>query len=240
MITLLILLLLTASLCSIKYKKTHILLLSSTFSLFILTSTGIISSVLLKWTAIDPAIIKFKENNALILLGGGIVNTGQKDQFKPAIFAYSRIYETARIYNLCKKTAKHCTIIISGGDPLFIGASEAFVYQTALIELGIPKTNIILERASKNTFENAKFTSLLIKAHHFDYVTLITSHIHMKRALLYFAHFGINAIGLCSDYIPSNISFNYLGFQFALTDFIVHEYIGILRFYVYQNLGLNK
>ncbi len=61
----------------------------------------------------------------------------------------------------------------------------------------------------------------------------------MKRALLYFGRFGINAIPAVSDSIPPKIYIIPLGYNFAITDFVIHEYAGILKFHLYNYLGWN-
>ncbi len=174
------------------------------------------------------------------MLGAGTVKSNDTLSPRPTLLAYSRIYETARLYFLCKKTNAQCNIIISGGDALSTGESEASVYQTALNALGIENSNIILEKNSMNTYQNAEFTSAILKKENADAVFLVTSGIHMKRALLYFSNFGMHPTPAVSDYISTRITLVPLGYTFALTDFALHEYTGIARFYIYNYFGLNK
>lgn len=225
-----------------RQTKTGNAFLISTFLLFLMTGTGIILSWCLHDLESFPIQINpvWKKNNAIVLLGAGTVKSKDALSAQPTLLAYSRIYETARLYLLCKKTKAQCKIIISGGDALSTGESEASTYQTALNNLGIENTNIILEKNSMNTYQNAAFTSPILKRAKVDAVFLVTSGIHMKRALLYFSNFGINPMPAVSDSIPSHITLIPLGYNFALTDFVLHEYAGIARFYVYNYLGLNK
>jgi len=62
----------------------------------------------------------------------------------------------------------------------------------------------------------------------------------MKRASLYFSSFDIYAIPAISDYLEPNFSIIPIGYNFAITDFALNERIGIIRFYIYNFLGLNK
>jgi uncharacterized SAM-binding protein YcdF (DUF218 family) len=209
--------------------------------IFVMTGIGLFSSSLLSYLESYSIVSHpiWKQHNAIILLGAGTVKLPDSNEIKPSIMAYSRIYEAARLYTSCKKTNTECKIITSGGDALGTGKSEAVIYQNELNAIGVNQSDIILEPNSMNTFKNAEFTSIIFKSNKFDNVYLVTSGIHMKRALLYFSHFGINAIPAVSDYIPPKIFMIPLGFNFAITDFAIHEYLGILRFRIYNYLGLN-
>lgn len=222
-------------------KRSQLLLIITSF-LFVLTGIGIFSSYFLNRLESYPTLNHppFKKNNAIILLGAGAVKIPEENTAKPTILAYSRIVETARLYNLCKNSNNTCKIIISGGDALSTGQSEAEVYQNTLNAIGIKNTDIILESHSMNTYKNAEFTSAILKEKHFDNVLLVTSGIHMKRALLYFSQFGINPIPSVSDTIPAKIFIIPIGYNFAITDFVIHEYMGIARFHLYNYLGWNN
>jgi uncharacterized SAM-binding protein YcdF (DUF218 family) len=181
----------------------------------------------------------WEKNNAIILLGAGNVKLPQ-GEVKPSFFAYSRIYEAANLYFLCKKTANQCTIIASGGYVSKIHKSEAEIYAGRLVALGVNKDDIILESKSTNTYKNAEFSSAIIKAKKYDQIFLVTSGLHLKRSLLYFSNFGILPKPIMADYVTPQFSLIPIGYNFAITDFFIHEYIGIARFYIYNFLGLNK
>lgn len=133
-----------------------------------------------------------------------------------------------------------CSIIVSGGDAAEAGESEAVIYQKALIDLGVANSDIILEQKSKNTYQNAEFTSAILQNHSFNQIILVTSGIHMQRALLYFSVFGVNPMPAPSDYLSSITSYFPLGYNFAMADFTLHEYVGVVRFHLYNFLGWNK
>jgi uncharacterized SAM-binding protein YcdF (DUF218 family) len=243
MTTLIILLLLViaVSLFAFKSIKSGKIAIIITTIFFLLTGTGVFSFFLLNKLESFPVLAHpdWGKHNAIILLGAGAVKLPGENTVFPTMMAYSRIYETARLYSSCKKTNAECIIIISGGDALSVGKSEAAVYQNALDAIGIKDSDIILEANSMNTYKNAELTSAILKSKQFDQVFLVTSGIHMKRALLYFSHFGIQATPSVSDYIPPKIYNFPSGYNFAITDFALHEYIGIMRFYIYNYLGLN-
>lgn len=209
--------------------------------LFLFIGCGLFSKFLV--TDLELPYVKnfyftWGNKNAVVLLGAGTIKLPKTT--KPSIMSYSRIYEAARTYYFCKKLRKQCTLIVSGGDALHTGLSEAVVYQNALIAIGVNQSDIILEPNSMNTYQNAEFTSRIIKARHFDHVFLITSGMHVKRALLFFSQFGISAIAIPSDYIKPIISFMPLGYNFAITDLALHEYLGIAELYLYNYFGWNS
>ena len=236
-----LLFLLTGYSIAFKPRMTRLVIFCITFIFFLTTGFGVFSSLLLKHLESYPTLSQphWKKTNAIIILGGGTVSTSLVGVVKPTILSYSRIYEAARLYLSCQKTHATCKIIVSGGDALATGKSEAAVYRDEFLALGINNADIILESHSMNTYKNAEFTSTLIKSMPFDNAVLVTSGIHMKRALLYFSHFGIQAEPAASDFIAPTLSIIPLGYNFAMTDFALHEYAGIIRFYIYNYFGWN-
>ena len=67
----------------------------------------------------------------------------------------------------------------------------------------------------------------------------MTSGLHLKRSLLYFSHFGMGCLGAPADEWQPRRSWLPLAYNLALTDFAIHEHVGILRFKVYNALGWN-
>lgn len=239
----LILFIIVIILLLIKHIKSGIATLGFTLICFLLIGNGLIPSILLKQLQAPFVSLpkpQWKSQNAIVLLGAGAIKLPITNTIHPTIVAYSRINETAHLYFECVKDHNKCTIIISGGDALKIGRPEAMIYRDVLLSFGINNSDIELEPNSMNTYKNAEFTSALLKKSQFDQVILVTSGIHLKRALLYFSHFGINAKPALADYLAPQFAVIPLGYNFAMTDFAIHEYLGIARFYIYNFLGWNK
>ncbi len=239
----LILLIMVIILLLIKHIKTAIATLMFTIICFLLIGNGFIPSILLKHlqtSFVDLPKPQWGNQNAIILLGAGAIKLPVTNAVNPTIMAYSRINEAAHLYLDCVKNHTKCTIIISGGDALKTGKSEAIVYRDVLLGLGINNSDIELEPRSMNTYKNAEFTSAILKKNLFNQVILVTSGIHLKRALLYFSHFGINAKPALADYLTPQFAVIPIGYNFAVTDFAIHEYLGIVRFHIYNFLGWNK
>ena len=239
----LLLILAATGLLITKRTKSAITIYSIATLLFFFIGSGFLPSLLLPHLAYTYTPLSnphWQKHNIIIVLGNGTVKIPANNAVVPTLFSFSRIYETARLYYSCKKSGEKCSIIISGGDPLANGIPEAIVYQDALINLGIQKSDIEAEARSKNTFQNAKLTSELLKAQTYDRLLLVTSGIHTKRSLLYFSYFGIHPAPAPSDVIAVNTGLIPSTYHFTVTDFIIHEYIGIARFYIYNYMGWNK
>ncbi len=180
---------------------------------------------------------QIKNNQALILLGGGLNNS--HGSIAPKVIAYSRILEAYRIYHLAEKMGVHYTIFVSGGDPEKNGISEAEVYSRILQQMGVNSRDLVLETTSHNTYQNAKFIKPIIEKYQFKQYLLVTSGLHMKRSLLYFQNFGIDVIPAISDkpmplgkWVPS-------AYNLALFEWLLHEEEGIGRLHLYNWLGIN-
>ena len=128
-------------------------------------------------------------------------------------------------------------ILISGGSGILIKNQykEAFVMRNHLIENGIPDDDIIIENKSRNTKENAFLSAEILKR---DFqnksVLLITSALHMKRAIFCFEKAGIEVASFSTDNTNSNRNFQleYLllpnSKSFEKWESIIHEWVGYL------------
>jgi len=83
-------------------------------------------------------------------------------------------------------------LILSGGKGE-AEISEAEAMAQYLIKRGVPKTKIILEPNSTNTYQNLQNSSKLIQKYGFKEVYLITHDYHMHRALIYAKKANIQA-----------------------------------------------
>jgi len=183
--------------------------------------------------------IEWGKRNAIVLLGAGAEKVAGTDLVEPEAFAYTRIVETAELFNACRKTKADCKIVVSGGDARHVGSPEAVVYRGVLIGLGIDPADVLLEPDSMNTWQNAQFTSAALRRYDADRVVLVTSGYHLRRSVLYFAHFGVAATPVRADYLGATLSAVPLSYNFAIADIALHEYAGMAIYPVYNALGWN-
>ena len=167
------------------------------------------------------------------------VSTPAQTAVEVAPLAYGRLVKSVELYRACRLKNSHCCIVVTGGDPQHHGASEAAVYSSRLQQLGVGPTDIVTEGRSLNTWQNAQFTAAVLSTHPADQVFLVTSGIHLRRSLLYFGHFGIRGQPVRADFVSAMLSPIPLSYNFLLADLAIHEYVGVVRYSVYQFMGWN-
>jgi uncharacterized SAM-binding protein YcdF (DUF218 family) len=177
-------------------------------------------------------------HNAIILLGAGSQITDRRT-VEPAIFGYARLVKALQVYHACRGHSEDCKIIASGGDTNGYGKAEAQVFGAQLMSVGVPAGDVIIEGRSQNTWQNAQFSAPYFARHRFDRAFLVTAGTHLRRAKLYFAHFGIETVPIRADYLGAGKAVLPSAGNFLVTDVAIHEYLGIWRYYVYNALGWN-
>ncbi len=182
---------------------------------------------------------KWSEKNLIVVLGIGTQVWSQNQLVKTASLGYPRLFEGARLYFDCLKHSTQCTLLLSGGDPLKRGITEAEVMKLDLLSIQIPEKDILVEDKSLNTFQNAMYSSKIIDELKPTSVYLVSSGLHLKRAQLYFRHFERPTIGAPADFVTGFKSQIPLSAHLFLMDRTLHEFIGIIRYNIYNLLGLN-
>lgn len=183
--------------------------------------------------------VSWAPRNAIVVLGVGTSRIAATGEVGPMIFAGNRLIEAYKLYHACKQTGSDCKVIVSGGDPLHHGRSEAEVYGDALADLGVARPDLMLETHSLNTWQNAQFVQPMIKDYMPQRVVLVTSAVHMCRAQTYFEHFGMDALLVRGDYVNARLTWWPNGWNMALTEMALHEYVGVLTFHFYNLMGWN-
>jgi uncharacterized SAM-binding protein YcdF (DUF218 family) len=149
-------------------------------------------SLIFLWIASTPVFAKFLNwkltsqlpvsqiknlpfSDAVVLLGGG----------------FGRSLEALRIY----RADKAPYIVVSGGYPWpSATVTEAEQMAGLLMELGVPRSALILETKSQNTRENAVNTVAIFKEKGWRTGLLVTSAGHVPRALAAFEKAGIHLV----------------------------------------------
>ena len=95
-------------------------------------------------------------------------------------------------------------VILSGGRmPWNNGLPPESAQMAEIMQmLGVPSSAILEESASRNSHENAAYTSHLLLSRNLHRVLLVTSALTMPRALAAFRHEGIDAIAAPTDFTP--------------------------------------
>ncbi|MCX8506853.1 MAG: YdcF family protein, partial [Alphaproteobacteria bacterium] len=130
-----------------------------------------------------------KHITGMIVLGGAI--DGYLSPLRHEVIvtgAAARIIAAIRL----AKQYPQAKIIYSGGSAALnnAGASEAILAGQLWREMGMSDAHLMLESRSRNTYENAVFSRELVQPQPRETWLLVTSAIHMPRALGVFRHVG--------------------------------------------------
>ncbi|CAJ3180515.1 lipoprotein transmembrane [Burkholderia pseudomallei] len=227
-----------------KRRRASRALFVATVAAFFAIGCGLVPAWLLRALqapyAARPAI-EWGERNAIVMLGLGTEKIAATGAVEPGTFSYSRVVEAASLYRDCRRARADadCKILVSGGDARRNGVPEASVYRDALVGVGIDAADVLSEPRSINTWQNAQFTRVALDGYRADRVLLVTSGIHLRRSMLYFAHFGVAAIAVRAEYLQAVTFPLPLAYNFAIADLALHEYLGIARYRLYNALGWN-
>ena len=150
----------------------------------------------------DPFIYQekiFLELDGVIVLGGGM-GSGKVAQDRND---YSLGGGSERLFKGLEFIRKkpQGTIIFTGfsGKLFHEGLSEAEIIEKLVKALNVDSTNILFERRSRNTFENALYTKEIISDFQNKKWGIVTSASHMKRAI---ATFNKQSSEISFDPIP--------------------------------------
>jgi len=126
-----------------------------------------------------------------------------------------RLFQAITLY----KTKKVRKLLISGDSGYLTerGLHEANQIKAILIKWGIPAQDILTEEKSVNTHENAKETKRLLDKSYpeIESYILVTSGIHMKRALACFKKEGMKCTPFSTD-LYANQTRNYFWDQYFI------------------------
>ncbi len=136
--------------------------------------------------------------DAIVALGGGMAPASSRNPHPDLGSAADRYWHAARLW----RAGKAPEIVVSGGSLPWRDArgSEAEAAVRFLVDLGVPSNRILLESASLDTRENAQMTEAVLRTRGARRVLLVTSALHMRRALARFAIPGIEVIPVAADH----------------------------------------
>lgn len=205
----LILVLLIAALLSRRQGGQRVLLVIMLVILLFAGNRWVAASLVrsLEWRYFPP------ESNlradAIVLLGGGTETIAPPRPIPEINGAGDRVIYAAQLY----REGQAPYILATGGripwsdQPVSTPAQE----MAALLEfMGVPDGDILLESASQNTAENAAFSAPLLRERNAQRIFLVTSAMHMSRAVAWFESAGFEVIPAPTDYIISEAEWDSL------------------------------
>ncbi len=133
---------------------------------------------------------------AIVVLGGTVTPPSGKST-EINLGRAGRVWYAARLFH----AGKAPLVVLSGGGDLERQAfSEARAMAAFLHDLGVPAQAVALEETSRNTRENAAFSAALLKARGIEHILLVTSALHMPRALALFKAQGLEVTPAPTDF----------------------------------------
>jgi uncharacterized SAM-binding protein YcdF (DUF218 family) len=171
--------------------------------------------------------------DGIIVLGGAVMPDMTADRGIPSLndsaermttaVALARRYPTARL-------------VFTGGNGSLIhgGMMEGEVARDLFLSLGVPPEQLTIERASRNTYENAVMTKALVHPQPGQTWILITSAWHMPRSVGIFRALGWNVLPWPVGYksarslimwLPTSLGDHLTGLDQAM-----HEWVGLVAY----------
>lgn len=135
--------------------------------------------------------------DAILVLGGCVEPATSPRKTINLLASADRVWYAAQLY----KAGKASRIIVSGGQApwLAVKQTEAEAMAELLVDLGVPETVILQETKSLNTYQNALFTKPILETNQLKSVLLVTSALHLPRALAVVRTVGIPAFPAPTD-----------------------------------------
>lgn len=145
--------------------------------------------------------------DVIVLLGGGTDPAEPPRAMVQINGAGQRVIYAAALY----KQGKAGEILASGGNLDFIGpqpSTPAQEMKTLLVFMGVPDQSIVLEDQSQNTHENAVDCARILRSEKVNTILLVTSAIHMPRAVAVFQKQGLKVIPAPADFSVTQADWN--------------------------------
>jgi uncharacterized SAM-binding protein YcdF (DUF218 family) len=175
--------------------------LGVTLIVLILGGNGWLSSALLRsleFRHLPPNPIP--QADAIVVLGGATRPHLAPRPWVEVNEAGDRPLYGAKLY----KEGKAPFLLFSGGRVTWRGGvegSEAADMTELAIAMGVPKSAIIQEDSSLNTYQNAVKIKQILQQYNLKTILLVTSATHMPRSYLIFKKLGIDAIPVPTDFV---------------------------------------
>lgn len=225
--------LLVLGLCLFRWRKLSFALIAiATLGLYLLSLVPVASWLaqsLQYYPALtDQAIAKAQAQAIVVLSAGRYKNPLEYNKHDKA-----SMYEIMRLqYAAYLQRKTHLPILDSGGFCLDKDSSEASVMaQTLRDDFNVPTR--WTENQSEDTWQNAKYSVAMLRAHNIKRAFIVTQAIHMPRSMLSFKHFGFDAVAAPTYFFPKDSNYFSLLPNFEALNwnvFSLYEYFGLVLY----------
>jgi len=211
-----------------KRIKATLFLSLSFIWLFLISYSPFANAFLYKYENIYPTLHQAPQNVSYIyVLGSGHhTDASQPITSQNSEVASVRLNEAIRLYHQLEEKP---TIIVSGYSGFDDPTSGAHMQKQLAVALGVKADKLHLEPTPKDTQDEAQAAKQYIGNAPF---ILVTSASHMKRAITFFKHIGLNPIPAPTNHLAHVTHPHYTGFfdvnALRKTNMAWHEMLGLL------------
>jgi uncharacterized SAM-binding protein YcdF (DUF218 family) len=190
-------------------QRRRLLLVTVPFAVLFLLSVPVVSHLVLgslEWQY-PPQEKRPSGAGAIVVLGGGILYPPVEGA-KPEVDQSSmeRCVQAAKLYH----QGKPCPVVVSGASEVSEegGPSCADVMKDFLLRLDVRPADILIEGASRTTYENAVESCKLLKERRITRIVLVTQAFHMPRAVRCFRKQGVEVVPSGCGYLATEMKFS--------------------------------
>lgn len=182
-----------------RHKLRSGLIISAIFILWLTSTTGFSNLLARSLEYRYPSQEDYPIADVAVVLGGGTEPAAAPRNSVEVNGAGDRVLFAAELY----RQGKAGKLLLSGGEIAWLNEGSTTPAQdmaSLLLSVGIPEEALVLESESKNTYENALYCKAILDEIAVDRVLLVTSAMHMPRAVALFEKQGIEVIPVPVDY----------------------------------------
>ncbi len=224
--------LLLIGLFSKQIKRRKIALLSSIVILYIFSNSFIVGHIIKAWVVDGKSYAEIDASYDVgIVLGGTTISYESSIDRKIFHGNIDRLLQAVELYK--KGRIKKIMITGGSGNLIYREVNESALMKEFLDIIDIPDEDIIIEPSADNTHENAAFCKKILDENAYGQkALLITSSLHMRRAIACFRKEGFEVSPFSTNLISHDIRWNveYLFLpdviNFKIWEAMMHEIIG--------------
>ena len=130
---------------------------------------------------------------AIVVLDANTIRYGVEDIEIAVLSRQSavRALEAVRVYRRIEPSL----VVVSGGAYVRVGKlPEGEAMREVLVAAGVPANRVVLDSMSRNTREHALNVSAILRARGVTRIALVTSSVHMRRAMRAFSGTGLEVV----------------------------------------------
>jgi uncharacterized SAM-binding protein YcdF (DUF218 family) len=190
--------LLTLLLVMFHFRRSALLCLTLALGWLYLCSTSLFAEYMMSTLEEHyppKALSAIAEADAIVLLGGGVRGDVHLGTLPDVNGRADRMIYAAALY----KAGKAPLVVLTGGSEPE-NRSEAQLMKDVLSVMGVPSTAMLLESNSRNTYDNALYSAVLMNNKGIKRILLVTSAFHLRRAVPLFERQGFEVVPAPTDY----------------------------------------